>query len=91
MNGYHFQGKLGELLAATVARGGKSDRSSRGGTSNPLPSGITKKESHQAQTPAGSGGDRVGGLIHYEGEMADRAPSHARVFQFQPNGGYCEN
>ena len=30
-------------------RGGKSDRSSIGGTSNPLPKGIDKKQSHYAQ------------------------------------------
>ena len=37
------------MLDATNHRGGKSDRSSRGGTSNPLPPGITKKDSHYAQ------------------------------------------
>jgi hypothetical protein len=44
--------KMGELLAATVTQGGKSNRSPRGGTSNPLPSGISRKESHRAQTLA---------------------------------------
>ena len=41
--------KLGEMLETTVGRGGKSDRSTRGGTSKPLPHNIDKKQSHYAQ------------------------------------------
>jgi len=47
------QANLGELLAAmTGGRPSGSPRGSQGGTSKPLPSGITKKESHKAQTIA---------------------------------------
>jgi uncharacterized protein YccT (UPF0319 family) len=42
--------RMGEILEATVSVGGKTDRCSRGGTSNPLPSDVTRKQSHQAQT-----------------------------------------
>lgn len=41
--------KIGELLDENNHRGGKSDRSAKGGTSNPLPRGIDKKQSHQYQ------------------------------------------
>jgi hypothetical protein len=40
---------MGEMINEPVSRGGKSDRTSRGGSSKPLPDGITWKESHQAQ------------------------------------------
>ena len=41
--------RLGDLLKAAPHQGGKSDRSSRGGTSNPLPAGINKKQSFEAR------------------------------------------
>jgi len=41
--------RTGELLAADEHRGGKSDRSSRGGSSNPLPEDIDKKRSYMYQ------------------------------------------
>jgi hypothetical protein len=40
-----YEAKLGEMLKERP----EADRSSRGGTSKPLPDGITKRESHQAQ------------------------------------------
>ena len=43
------EAKLGELLKKTVGRGGKSDRTSRGGSSKPLPEGINEKQSFYAQ------------------------------------------
>jgi hypothetical protein len=42
--------RLGMLLAPDEHRGGESDQSSRGGTSIPLPPGISKRVSHQTQT-----------------------------------------
>lgn len=44
--------KLGELIRQTVGRGGKSDRTSRGGSSKPLPATIDWKESHYLQAIA---------------------------------------
>lgn len=44
--------KGGELLAATVSRGGKSKSNSRGGSSNPLPEGFSHAMSSRWQTLA---------------------------------------
>lgn len=43
------ESRIGEILKSVEHRGGSSNRSVRGGTSNPLPIHINKKQSHQFQ------------------------------------------